>query len=101
MNFGFSNNIEKIMENLFKRFPEVDEVILFGSRAMGNYKSGSDVDLALKGEKITLDIHAKIKYELDEVLPLPFFFDVLVYSNITSQELIDHIDKQGVSFYKR
>ena len=101
MKFGLSNNVEKIMKKLFGKFSEVDEVIIFGSRAMGNYKKSSDVDIALKGTEINLDIHAKIKYELDEVLPLPYFFDVVNYEDIESLELIEHIDKFGVLFYKK
>ena len=101
MKFGLSNKVEKIMKKLFASFSEVDEVIVFGSRAMGNYKKGSDVDLALKGEEINLNIHAKIKYELDEVLPLPYFFDIVNYSDIESPELVEHIDKNGVLFYKK
>jgi len=101
MKFGLSNKAEKILKKLFTSFSEVDEVIFFGSRVMGNYKKGSDVDIALKGKKINLDIHAKIKYELDEILPLPYFFDVVNYDDIESLELIEHIDKFGVLFYKK
>ncbi len=101
MKFGLSNKVGKIMKKLFASFPEVDEVIIFGSRTMGNYKKSSDVDIALKGKEINLDIHAKIKYELDEILPLPYFFDVVNYEDIESPELIEHIDEFGVLFYKK
>lgn len=83
------------------KFTEIEEVILFGSRAMGNYKKGSDVDLAIVGENIDRKILRRISDDLNEEYPLPYFFDVVVYKDISNEELKKHIDSVGKSIYKR
>lgn len=98
--FGLTSaDITSIIQVL-EAHPEVEEAIIYGSRAMGNYKPGSDVDLALKGllkESRVMDIAA----QLNERLPLPYKFDVLAYSNLTNQALVEHIDRYGKTFYTR
>ncbi|MCC5912488.1 MAG: nucleotidyltransferase domain-containing protein, partial [Clostridiaceae bacterium] len=71
------------------------------SRAMGNYKKGSDVDLAIVGENIDRKILRRISDDLNEEYPLPYFFDVVVYKDISNEELKKHIDSVGKSIYKR
>ncbi|MGB3312067.1 MAG: nucleotidyltransferase domain-containing protein [Nodosilinea sp.] len=56
------------------QFNEIDQAVLFGSRAKGNYKQGSDVDLALKGDRITHRTVAALADCLNEDKPLPYFF---------------------------
>ena len=88
------------MKNAFAQFPEVREVRIFGSRAMGNFKPGSDVDLALFG-KGELACTTRISGILNEELPLPYLFDVVDYHAIQSQDLKKHIDQYGQVIYKR
>lgn len=80
---------------------EIVSVVLFGSRAKGNYKPGSDVDLAVKGDRITHRTIAQLADTLNEALPLPYFFDVVHYNTLESQPLADHIDRVGVVIYGR
>ena len=84
-----------------RNFKEIERVILFGSRAMGNFKKGSDVDLAIVGEEIT----SKVIYELDdllnEVYPLPYFFDIIQYEEINNQHLLEHINTVGKVLYQK
>ena len=75
----------------------IDEVILYGSRAMGNYKTGSDIDLVLKGTKLSLTDLLKIENELDDLM-LPYKIDVALYHQINNPELIEHIQRVGKSF---
>lgn len=97
--FGLkASDIDQIIEVL-RRYPDVEEVILYGSRAMGNYKPGSDVDLALKGN-LRPETPRNITAELNERLPLPYKFDVVAYSAISHQPLIEHIDQYGKILYK-
>jgi predicted nucleotidyltransferase len=81
----------------FQEFPEIEEVVLFGSRAKGNYKKGSDVDLAIKGDRITYEITARFADCLNEEKPLPYFFDVVHYEAIAEPKLKAHIDRVGVN----
>ncbi len=86
--------------SVFKSFPKIDEAILFGSRAKGTSKQGSDIDIALKGISLHDDI-ARISATLNEETPLPYFFDILDYQTITNIELKNHIDRIGLSLYKK
>ena len=73
--------------------PEIDQIILFGSRAKGSYKSGSDVDLAIKGKGVTYETVLRLADLLNEQKPLPYFFDIVDYHSIYEPKLIEHIDR--------
>jgi len=70
---------------------------LFGSRAKGNYKTGSDLDLAIKGDRITYEITARFADCLNEEKPVPYFFDVVHYEAIANPMLKSHIDRVGIT----
>lgn len=98
--FGISsNNINKI-NSIFKKHIEINEVLIFGSRAMGNYRDNSDIDLAIKGNDINLRTLQKIEIELEE-LYIPNSIDLILYDRIENNEFINHIDRVGKQFYKR
>jgi len=99
--FGLSKMAITCITDCIKRHVNVEKVIVFGSRAMGNYKKGSDVDLAIFGDKIGLDDVSKIQYELNEVLPLPYHFDVVNGLQIDNTDLEKHIKVQGKVFFRR
>ena len=91
--------IEKIIQ-IFERYDEIESVILYGSRAKGNYKPGSDIDLTLKGKGLNLSLLNKISLELDDLM-LPVTFDLSLYHHIRQTDLIDHIHRVGKVFYSR
>ena len=96
--FGLKpSGIDRIVEVL-RHHPDVEEALIFGSRAMGNYKPGSDVDLALKGN-LKSETCSEISIELNERLPLPYKFDVIAYSSLSHKPLIEHIDRYGKTLY--
>ncbi len=98
MNFGISKEDLKLLKSVFSEFAGINQAIIFGSRAMDNYKKGSDIDIAIKGE-IDSEVLAKINYRLNEELPLPYFFDVVNYNKIKNKKLVEHIDKYGIIFF--
>jgi len=101
MNHGLlEKDILNIMSAL-KIFPEIEEAYIFGSRAIGNFKKGSDVDIAVKGKHITENTITRLKDILEEELPLPYFFDVVNYENIKNNDLITHIEQFGIKIYSR
>lgn len=74
------------------------KIILFGSRAKGNFKNGSDIDLAIQlkepvDNKLILN---QLKDQLENELPLPYFFDLVDYDEITNPELLEHINRVGI-----
>lgn len=98
--YGLNENAMDLIFRIFRAFPEIDEVILFGSRADGSFKPYSDIDFALKGEKIDFNLKETIWHLLQEGLYLPYNFDVLNYASITNEKLKNYIDSFGVVFYK-
>lgn len=100
MKFGLDQQtIDKINSVFFKN-DEIEEVIIYGSRAKGNFRLGSDIDLTLKGKKITDSVLFKISLEIDE-LNTPYLFDISIFQNLDSESLIDHINRVGQIFYKK
>ncbi len=100
MNIGIDANAIHSITGVFSLFPQVDEVILYGSRAKGNFKEGSDIDLTLKGKAIDLEVLNSISSKLYD-LPLPYMFDLSVFEQIENPELLEHIKRVGRVFYKR
>ncbi|HSX14198.1 MAG TPA: nucleotidyltransferase domain-containing protein [Chlamydiales bacterium] len=96
--FGLKKTDLQAIIQLLKFHPEVKKAIIFGSRAMGNYKAGSDVDIAIQGD-VSEETAWIISSELNERLPLPYKFDVVAYTEKTNPDLIKHIDQFGISFY--
>ncbi|MBI5244911.1 MAG: restriction endonuclease subunit S [Elusimicrobia bacterium] len=99
MKFGLSDGQLRQVQAVLSKFPAITEAVVFGSRAMGNYREASDVDLALKGD-VTAKIVADVKYALEEETYLPFFFDVIAYVTMDAPKLKEHIDKCGVTLYR-
>lgn len=100
MPFGLTKKEMEVVRSVFKKFPDVKKVILFGSRAMGNFKKGSDIDLAMIGP-VNPKIIIEISMFLNEETTLPYFFDLIDYEKTADQELKQHIDQQGVVFYEK
>lgn len=101
MNYGLSNAQLETILRAVKKHPEVDEVILFGSRAQGTQKTASDIDLALKGKNVAAHLASRIKNEIEEESTIPFFIDTIAYQNIHNAALRTCIDTEGVRLWKR
>lgn len=99
--FGLKKGEMEHICSILSKHPEIDEAIVFGSRAIGNFKSGSDFDLALSGHKISLQVILSIYDQLNEISNLPYHFDIVNYNDISNPALKQHIDEFGVSMWKR
>ena len=97
--FGLPDKTIEAINNLFASFKEIDKVKIFGSRARGDFKRGSDIDLALFGE-INEKLLRHITSELDE-LPTPYKFDVVNYNDIENTALRQNIDNDEKIFFKK
>jgi predicted nucleotidyltransferase len=96
--FGLSVDTLGKMRAVFKRYPTVTKVIVYGSRAKGTYKPGSDIDLALVGDKLELEALLKIQGELEDLL-IPYQIDLCLHKDIDNPQLLDHIQRVGKTFY--
>jgi len=94
MKFGLSKKELLILKNIFINFSEIDEVLIFGSRALGNFKNSSDVDLALKGN-IDHNLITKVSRKINSESTLPYKFDIINYKTISNLDLKKHIDDFG------
>jgi predicted nucleotidyltransferase len=100
MNHGLTAETVARIQGVLSRHAEVERAILYGSRAMGNFKPGSDIDLTLAGSRLGYDDLLKITGELDDLL-LPYTIELSLFASLTHPELIDHIHRVGVVFYER
>ncbi|SHI62633.1 Nucleotidyltransferase domain-containing protein [Geosporobacter subterraneus DSM 17957] len=100
MKYGLKDSILENLVHVFAKYPKIEKVLLYGSRAKGNYKNGSDIDLTLIGENLDLQDLNKVSLDLDE-LYLPYSFDLSIFENIENEELIEHISRIGVTIYER
>ncbi len=99
--FGLEEKTIKDIIEILKRYKEVESARIFGSRARGDYKKASDIDIALFGENLTFFINTKIFYEIDD-LYLPYKIDLINFNSIGSENKIkDNILKEGVEFYAK
>lgn len=101
MNFGISDRTFTALLDVLKGTRDVDEAILFGSRAMGNFRPGSDIDIAVRGKNLSVRAAADLSTLLNEKLPLPYIFDIVHYDTINNADLKEHIDQVGVMIFRR
>jgi predicted nucleotidyltransferase len=99
-NFGLDVEIISFLCSLFFRNEKINEVVIFGSRAKGSYTKGSDIDLALKGDSLSLDDVYPIRFAIDDFGTL-YSIDLLLYDDVKNTPVGDHIDRVGKVFYKK
>lgn len=101
LHFGLKETVIQKICSVLNHYPQVDKAILYGSRAKGNYKNGSDIDLTLRGNTdLTLNVLYKIMDELDDLL-LPYTIDLSIFNNIGDPDVVKHIQRVGVTFYDK
>jgi predicted nucleotidyltransferase len=93
-------NTAATLRNVLSLYSEVEEAIIFGSRALGNAKPGSDIDCALSGRQLNQNLVAKIQQHLEEDTLIPHFIDCVHLESIGNPELINHIRRHGLVFYR-
>ena len=90
----------KKIQQVFARYPEIGRVCLYGSRAKGNYRHGSDIDLTIMGDELSSLRLLRVENELDDLL-LPYKIDLSLFRQIFNAELVEHIQRVGIEFYRR
>ena len=99
--YGLKPEVVSSVQDVFKTFPQIGKVILYGSRAKGSYQNGSDIDLTLvaaEGHTLDLSVQFQIEEDLEELM-LPYQFDISILDNIHNPKLLDHIKRVGIVFY--
>ena len=85
---------------VLSRCAHIDQAILYGSRAMGRERPGSDIDLTLTGSRLEQADIDRLNWQLDDLL-LPWQFDLSIYQHIDNPELRAHIDRVGKVLYQK
>ena len=97
---GLPETVLQKIRAVFAHYPQVEEAVLYGSRAKGTYKNGSDIDLTLRGrDDLTLNVLCKIANDLDD-LYLPYTIDLSIFHDISDSDVIGHIQQVGVTVYE-
>ncbi|BDR81112.1 DNA polymerase subunit beta [Clostridium tetani] len=87
------------LEKIFAKYPQVEKVVLFGSRARGDNKYNSDIDLCIFGEELSHLTLAKITFYIRD-LDTCLMFDILAFNELTKKDLIKNILNEGVVIYR-
>lgn len=101
MDFGLRQSDIDYIVRVISEFSEIEKAVIFGSRAKGDFKPGSDVDIAIYGENITFDTVSAVHSMLEEQGPLPYFFDIVDYTHLDHKDLKEHIDRVGKVIFER
>jgi predicted nucleotidyltransferase len=96
--YGLSDETINSVRNILATIPEIEEAVIYGSRARGDNKPTSDIDIALKGQHLTIKHVALLDEKLD-YLYLPLFFDTCILADLKNQDLIDNIGRNGKVIY--
>ena len=99
MEVGLEPDTIKNIQRIFAQYPQIHAAILYGSRAKGTYKKGSDIDIALKGNDLDLHLLSKVSNDIDDLL-MPYKCDLSIFSTIDNPELREHIGRVGIELYR-
>ncbi|MBO7616674.1 MAG: nucleotidyltransferase domain-containing protein [Bacteroidales bacterium] len=100
MEFGLKDNEINALRVTLASIPEVEEAIIYGSRARGTNKQASDIDITLKGKSLTYLQLALLDAKIDD-LYLPYFVDLSLFSMLRNADLIDNIVREGKVLYRK
>ncbi|RUR10998.1 nucleotidyltransferase domain-containing protein [Legionella sp. km772] len=89
--------IEKI-NSIFQQYPQINKVVLYGLRALGNYRNGSDIDLCIDSNSLNLTELFSIETQIDDLL-LPWKIDLSLKNSIDNEALLEHILTHGLVFF--
>ena len=100
MRYGLSNISESQILSVLASFPVIERAVLYGSRARGNYREGSDIDMTLEGPSLTFSDLCLVYDRLDDLM-LPYHFDLSIKRHITNENLLRSINAEGRIFFER
>ena len=89
---GLSDKHQQTIIEILLANPRIESAWLFGSRAMGNYKANSDIDIALSGKQLTTSDIATLLSQIEQTT-IPYRVDILLIHKIKNQALLEHIEK--------
>lgn len=98
--YGLPGDVVEQLCGVFRQYPQIETVILYGSRAKGGYRLGSDIDLTIEGQGLDLSLLLAVEEEIDDLL-LPWMVDLSLFDQIDNVSLVEHIRRLGKPFFTR
>ena len=99
--FGLSNDIIRKIQTVLSTFPKIDTALIYGSRAKGNYRDDSDIDIALLGKDLSVENTVKPLVSKLEGIDCPHLFDITIYEKIDCPTVKKYVDEWGKIIYKK
>lgn len=97
--FGLYPNSYKKILSIFNKYENIEKVIIYGSRAKGDFKEGSDIDLTLIGDLNYIDV-INLKNEFEDS-SIPYLVDLSIFKELKTESLLEHIKRVGKVFYEK
>lgn len=98
--FGLSDHALKLLREFFSADPRIERAIVYGSRAIGNFRNGSDIDITLDAPGMDFDGFVRLCAEIDDLM-LPWQIDLSLLSHIDNPDLLKHIARVGKPLWTR
>lgn len=98
--YGVGEKTWSMLHSTCTKFPQVEQAILYGSRARGDFHEGSDIDIAIDSPKMTSSEFAKIWNAIDD-LPIIYTLDIIHLQSTTNPSLLSAINRDGKIIYAR
>ncbi len=99
--FGISDKSFELIVTTLAQYADVKRAVIFGSRAKGNAKKGSDIDIAIYGEQVDQNTALQLAAVFNEQLPIPYKVDVVAPDELENTNLVDHINRVGITLYQK
>ncbi|MCG9128997.1 nucleotidyltransferase domain-containing protein [Candidatus Poribacteria bacterium] len=101
MKFGLSKQTHDKIYSVLIKYPQIEKVVLYGSRARDDYRNGSDIDFTLYGgAELTHTVVSQIAIDLDDQM-LPYTIDLSIFDHIRNPDMINEIERDGKVFYNK
>jgi uncharacterized protein len=98
--FGLSAQTIQKLINIFSQYDQIEKVLIYGSRAKGNFRTGSDIDLTLVGPSLNTTTLLKVENDIDDLL-LPQEVDLSIFEHIDNPDVVTQIKENGIVFFSR
>ncbi len=99
--FGITPKSYALIQEVLLSRAMIEKVVIFGSRASGTARRGSDIDLAIYGKKINPSTAWDLSGYLNERIPIPYHVDVVSPHFLGDQEILESIKREGKVFFER
>lgn len=96
--FGLKDSIIIEIKNVLSRYDEIEKALIFGSRARGDYKKTSDIDIAIFSDNITSTRLNLLRNDFDE-LDIIYTVDVVDFHRISKKELKNNIVNDAIVIF--